>query len=135
MYMCVCDGVNGGCCQLHSGVPLAFGKDQHALLHVCVCACFYVQQPLTQVSRCRYEISMCVFLVLSLTCNLIRVKSYPASSLLIPKLISLLAILSSSLHLSNYTSSSSLFPRDSFHFTPSSFLFIFFIESQMNSIK
>jgi len=52
--MFVCDGVNGGCCQSHSRVPLALGKDQNALLQVCVCVCvcvcFYVQQPLTQ--RC-----------------------------------------------------------------------------------
>lgn len=72
-YVCVCDGVNGGCSQSHSGIPLALGKDQHALLQVCVCVCVYVQRPLTQ--RCsdvmteQHCVSVCVLSVARAYCN------------------------------------------------------------------
>lgn len=56
MRVLVCDGVNGGCCQLHSGVALALGKAQHALLQVCVwvCVCFCAKAPDSEMSRCHY---------------------------------------------------------------------------------
>ncbi len=94
----MCDGVNGGCSQLHNRVSLALWKDKHALLQVCVCVCVCVCVPTLDLEVSRYHngTTMCVLLfslaiaycnIKSLTLNLIKESNHLLSMMigLLPK--------------------------------------------------